>query len=83
VFTVLCVVSGLHDGLITLSAESYCVCMSNCVCGLETSTKRQPSPKLSFSATGKNLDGVEIEVASTCLCNRPVQTSVYVPHMLK
>jgi hypothetical protein len=46
--------------------------MSICVCGLETSTKRQPRADLGCSATEKDLDGVEIEVASTCLRNRPV-----------
>jgi hypothetical protein len=49
-----CVLSGrgLCDGLITCPEESYrlwCVC----VCDLETSNRRRPSPELGCNATDK------------------------------
>jgi len=50
VFVVFCVGSGLCDGLITSSEESYwlcvCVCMCLIVCDIETSTTEPPRPNM-------------------------------------
>ena len=51
VFVVCCVGSGLCDGLITRSEESYRVCVCLIVCDLETSTTRRPGPELGCCVT--------------------------------
>jgi hypothetical protein len=53
VFVVCCVSSGLCDKLITCSEESYWVCVRLILCNLETSTVKQPRPKLGCCTTQK------------------------------
>ena len=63
VFVVCCVGSGLCDGLITRSEESYrvcvcvcvCVCVGLIVCNLETITLRLSWPMLGCCATEKEI----------------------------
>jgi hypothetical protein len=55
VFDVCCVDCGLCDMLISLSKETYRVCLSNCVYYIGTSKMGQPRPELSCcSAVKKN-----------------------------
>jgi len=51
-----CVGSGLCDGLITHSEESYrvCVCVCLIVCDLETSALKRPGQDLDCHTTEKN-----------------------------
>jgi hypothetical protein len=55
VFVVCCPVSGLCEGLITLSEDScrWYVCLI--VCDLETSTVRRPRAELCYCATGRHV----------------------------
>ena len=62
--SVLCISSGLWDELVTLSEKScrvcafvfVCVCESNCVCDLGTSTNSHSSPRFGSSTTESNIN---------------------------
>ena len=55
---VCCVGSGLYDGLITLTEESYrvCVCVCLIVCDLETSTKSGSGTELGLLRHRKTIN---------------------------
>jgi hypothetical protein len=48
--------SGVCDGMITRSEESYRLCVCLLVCALETSTLRRPRTELGDCATGKRVN---------------------------
>jgi hypothetical protein len=74
-FVVCCVCSGLCHKLITLSEESYWVCVCLTVCNLEIPTMRQRRPDLGCCALPPHPRGtviLAVEGVCHCLCHMSV-----------
>ena len=69
-FAVCCVGSGLCNGLITGTEESYrlCVCVCVCVCELEAANMRRSRPDLGCCVIKNNLE-IRVQVYKRTGCS--------------